>query len=172
MHAYLLPVAALLLPHAAVLAQPAEVVHTLPVSGKVTNGDDRLAGCRVIVYKGNDMVAEQVTGKSGKFALGVPLGDQYALEFKAEGFIAKRIIVDTRADVPAEELVFVPLDMVVGMLAASKYTGADTDALDMPFAIVRFNPRTKAFEDDLQYTRDMMRTNGALLLMAGRANKD
>jgi hypothetical protein len=170
MRAYLLPVTAFMLLHSMLNAQ--SQVHTLPVHGRVTNGDAKLPGCLILVYKGNEVVAEQVTGKSGKFALGIPVGDQYALEFKIDGYVPKRIIVDTRADVPAEELVFAPLDMVVGMMAASKYAGADTDALDMPFAIVRFNPKTKAFEDDLEYTRGMMRTNGSLLLMAGRAGKD
>lgn len=172
MRVYLLPVAAFLLLNSALNAQSTAPVHTIPVHGRVTSGDAKLPGCMILVYKGNEVVAEQLTGKSGKFALGIPVGDQYALEFKIDGYVPKRIIVDTRADVPAEELVFVPLDMVVGMMAASKYEGADTDVLDMPFAIVRFNPKTKAFEDDLEYTRSMMRTNGSLLLMAGRAGKD
>lgn len=172
MHVYLFPVAALMLLNGALSARASDPGHVLPVHGRVISGDAKLPGCLILVYKGNDVVAEQVTGKSGKFALGIPVGDQYALEFRVDGYIPKRIIVDTRADVPADDLVFIPLDMVVGMMPASKYEGADTDALDMPFAIVRFNPKTKVFEDDLAYTRDMMRTNGSLLLMAGRAGKD
>jgi hypothetical protein len=62
--------------------------------------------------------------------------------------------------------------MTMSMLPASKYEGADTDALDFPFAIVRWNKQAMAFVQDQQYTADMMRTNGAALLQAGRTSKD
>jgi len=55
------------------------------------------------------------------------------------------------------------------MMPASKYNGADTDELDFPFAIVAWDKRAQAFVQDREYTTDMMRTNGALLLMSGRA---
>ena len=61
--------------------------------------------------------------------------------------------------------------MAMNMLPSSKYEGADTDELDFPFAIVKYDRGAKAFIQDQQYTADMMRTNGALLLMSGRAGK-
>ncbi len=145
--------------------------HVLPVNGRITDGEKKLAGCQIQVFRENELLAEQVTDKTGKFNVGLEVGDQYGIVFQREGFVPKRIIVDTRAELPKGELVFEPLDMEVSMLKAEKYDGADTDALDFPFAIVRWDKRTKTFAQDQQYTMDMMRTNGALLLMAGRTNK-
>lgn len=145
--------------------------HFLPVSGRVTDGERKLEGCEIITYLGNERIHSFTTDRSGRFEVGVGLNAQYGIEFRKPGFVPKRIIVDTRSDLAPEELLFIPLDMDVSMLAAEKYEGADTDALDFPFAIVRFDKKTHAFVQDRAYTTDMMRTNGALLLMAGRARQ-
>ncbi|MCW5899914.1 MAG: carboxypeptidase regulatory-like domain-containing protein [Flavobacteriales bacterium] len=143
----------------------------LPITGRITDGDKKLEGCHIAVYRENDLVGEQTTDKTGKFKVGLPVGETYGIVFQREGFVPKRILVDTRAELPKGELVFEPLDMEVSMLASSKYDGTDTDALDFPFAIVSWDKRVKAFTQDEKYTRDMMRTNGALLLMAGRSTR-
>jgi hypothetical protein len=80
-------------------------------------------------------------------------------------------VVDTHAETPEENLVFIPLHMDLSLLVADKYAGADTDVLDFPFAMVRYDKRAKAFVQDAQYTTDMQRANGAALLMAGRSSK-
>lgn len=144
----------------------------LEVAGRITDGEKKLQGCAVVVYDGNDVVGEQVTDKAGRFNMGLGLGKEFAVVFSKEGFLPKRILVDTRADLPKEVLGIPPLQMEMSMLPASKYEGADTDVLDFPFAIVRFDKRTMSFAQDQQYTVGMMRTNGALLLMAGRAGRD
>lgn len=38
--------------------------------------------------------------------------------------------------------------------------------------MVKFNRTSMAFEQDVEYTMGMQRTNGALLLMAARAGKN
>lgn len=144
----------------------------LEITGRITDGEKKLQGCEVVVYEGNDVVGKQMTDKAGKFGMGLDLGKEFAVVFSKEGFLPKRILVDTRANLPKEVLGIPPLQMEMSMLPASKYEGADTDVLDFPFAIVRFDKRTMSFAQDQQYTVDMMRTNGALLLMAGRAGKD
>jgi hypothetical protein len=80
-------------------------------------------------------------------------------------------VVDTRAEIAEENLVFIPLQMDLSLLVAEKYDGADTDVLDFPFAMVSYDKRAKAFVQDAQYTTDMQRANGAALLMAGRSSK-
>lgn len=143
----------------------------LPITGRITDGEKRLEGCEVLVYDGNDMVGRQVTDRSGRFNLGMGLGKEFAIEFRKEGFLPKRVLVDTRAELPKDLVEIAPLEMEMSMLTASKYEGADTDMLDFPFAIVKYDKRAMAFIQDQQYTADMMRTNGALLLMSGRSEK-
>ncbi len=143
----------------------------LEIVGRITDGEKKLAGCQVIVYEGNDVVGEQLTDKSGRFGLGLGLNKEFAVVFQKEGFLPKRMLVDTRAKIPAEVVAIAPIDMEMSMLVADKYEGADTDVLDFPFAIVSWNRQAGAFVQDQQYTVDMMRANGAALLQAGRSVK-
>jgi len=152
-----------------VQAQPEALV--LPINGRVSNGDHKLEGCSVLTYKGNDLIGNQVTDRSGRFGMVLGLGEEFAIEFRKEGFLPKRILVDTKGELPKDLLEIAPIEMAMNMLPSSKYEGADTDELDFPFAIVKYDRGAKAFIQDQQYTADMMRTNGALLLMSGRAGK-
>jgi hypothetical protein len=150
-------------------AQPEQLA--LPINGRVSDGDHKLEGCSVLTYKGNDLVGDQVTDRSGRFGMVLGLGEEFAIEFRKEGFLPKRVLVDTRGELPKDLVEIAPIEMAMSMLPTSKYEGADTDELDFPFAIVRYDRGAKAFVQDQQYTVDMMRTNGALLLMSGRAGK-
>ncbi|MBK9175211.1 MAG: hypothetical protein IPM46_02505 [Flavobacteriales bacterium] len=143
----------------------------LEITGRITDGQKKLEGCSVIVYEGNDVVGRQQTDKNGRFGLGLGLQKEFAIVFEKEGFLPKRVLVDTHAKIPAEVLSIAPIDMEMSMLVESKYEGADTDVLDFPFAIVKWDRRLLAFTQDYQYTADMMRANGAALLQAGRAVK-
>ncbi len=154
------------------LAQAANDERILEIEGRITDGEKKLAGCEVVVYEGNEVVGRQVTDKNGRFGLGLGLNKEFALVFQKEGFLPKRVLVDTRAKVPAEMIGIPPLEMAMSMLPASKYEGGDTDVLDFPFAIVRWNKQAMAFVQDQQYTAGMMRANGAALLQAGRTTKD
>lgn len=164
--------AALCLPHPAdAQKDDQDLEYLLPVSGRITDGENRLDGCRIVTYDGNEALSEVTTDKNGKFEVALKLDRQYGLEFHKEGFVPKRIVIDTRAEVPAEHLAYVPLVMDISMLAVEKYQGVDTDVLDFPFAIVRYNKVVDAFVQDQEYTMGMQRANGALLLMAARAEK-
>lgn len=143
----------------------------LEVTGRITDGEKKLEGCSVVVYEGNEVVGDQKTDKSGGFGLGLGLNKEFAVVFQKEGFLPKRVLIDTRAKIPADLAALPPVEMEMSMLRADKYEGADTDVLDFPFAIVSWNRSLLAFVQDQQYTVDMMRANGAALLQAGRSVK-
>ena len=142
----------------------------LIIDGKVTDGENKLANTEVILYKGNEKVSTQKTDKSGKFHAELDLQENYSLEFRSEGFVAKRIAVDTHMPKPKEDQYFelAPIVMDVSMLERKRYDGANTDDLDFPFAMVKFDKKQMAFAQDIEYTMGMQRVNGALLLMAAR----
>ncbi len=154
----------------AAIAQQVDT-RTLEITGRITDGEKKLAGCEVIVYDGNEVVGTQVTDKNGRFGLGLGLQKEFAIVFQKEDFISKRMLVDTRAKIPVDLEHLVPMDLEMSMLPASKYDGADTDVLDFPFAIIKWNRQLLAFAQDQQYTAGMMRANGAVLLQAGRSVK-
>ena len=144
---------------------------TLGIAGQITDGQKKLQGCSVIIYEGNEIVGQQLTDKSGKFGFALGLDKEFAVVFSKDGFQAKSILVNTHAKLPADIIAIAPIDMDLSLLPASKYEGVDTDVLDFPYSIVKFDKRVMAFTQDQQYTSGMMRTNGALLLQSGRATK-
>lgn len=155
-----------------VLAQAPEDI-PLEVYGRITDGENKLPGCLVLVFKGNEQVGAITTDKGGKFDVRLALNGDYALELRKEGFAPKRILIDTHMPKLREdaEVVIAPIGMDISLLEKVKYTGVNTDELDFPFAIVRWSKRDMAFTQDPAYTIDMQRTNGAILLMAARAEK-
>ncbi len=145
----------------------------MQVDGRITDGENKLAGAEVVAYKGNEIVGTVKTDKAGRFKLLMEMNEHYALEFRQTGFVAKRIAVDTHMPKPkpGQEYELVPLDITISLLEKARYDGAPTDDLDFPFALIKFNKRTLTFEQDADYTMGMQRTNGALLLMAARSEK-
>ncbi|MBK9286811.1 MAG: hypothetical protein IPN38_03770 [Flavobacteriales bacterium] len=142
----------------------------LEVYGRITDGENKLDKCQIIVYKENERVGELTTDKSGKFDVALAINETYSLELRKEGFAAKRIVIDTHMPPLKEdvELTIAPIGMDISLLEKSKYDGANTDDLDFPFAIVKWSKGQAAFVQDQEYTIGMQRTNGAILLMAAR----
>lgn len=159
--------------HTAAIAQEegSSDEYRLSVGGRITDGENKLEGCQIVAYRENERLDTIRTGKNGRFDLFLKLNESYSLEFSMPGFVPKRIVIDTHADVPEEHLLTVPLVMDISMLEVAKYQGVDTDVLDFPFAIVRYDKRVDAFVQDQDYTMGMQRANGALLLMAARTVK-
>lgn len=145
----------------------------LPVSGRVTDGENKMADCRIVLYKGNEPVSSYVTDKSGKFEMPLDLGEVWGIEFVKEGFVAKRMVFDTHMPrMPKDaEILIAPISMEVSLLERARYDGANTDELDFPFAMVKWNKSQQTFAQDQEYNMGMQRTNGALLLMAARSDK-
>jgi len=155
----------------ATTASVAQQVAMLPVQGRITDGESKLEGCRVVLLKGNVPVDTITTNKNGKFEHLLEIGQDHALVFLKEGFVPKRVVIDTRFPEDPTDIVFEPLVMDISLLAEDKYTGVDTDVLDFPFAIIRYDRKMGGFAQDQAYSMGMQRANGALLLMAARAGK-
>jgi hypothetical protein len=143
----------------------------LPIMGRITDGETKLEGCEVITYRDNERVGSITTDKSGKFALGLAMNRSFSIEFRKAGFVPKRVQIDTQFPKAVDDLYFEPLVMDIGMLAEAKYNGVSTDELDFPFARIRYDEKAGIFAQDPEWTMGMQRTNGALLLMAGRVEK-
>lgn len=143
------------------------------VDGRITDGENKLVGAEVVLFKGNEQIVVVKTDKGGRFGFKLDMNEDYGMEFRHEGFVPKRIAIDTRLPKPkpGQEYELVPLDITISLLEKQRYNGAPTDDLDFPFALIKFNKRTLAFEQDAEYTMGMQRTNGALLLMAARSEK-
>lgn len=146
---------------------------SLPVSGRVTDGENKMAGCEIVLYKNNERLSSLTTDKSGKFQVQLDLNETWGIEFHKEGFVAKRMVFDTHLPKMSKdaELIIEPMAMEISMLERARYEGANTDELDFPFAMVKWDKGMGTFAQDQEYTMGMQRTNGALLLMAARSEK-
>ena len=146
----------------------------LRVDGRVTDGENKLAGAEVIVYKGNDPVEKIIADKGGRFRVWLEMDASFGFEFCHKGFVSKRLAFDTHLPKAGKGQVFdpIPMGIEVSLLEKARFDGAPTDDLDFPFAFIRFNKKTLTFEPDVEYTMGMQRVNGALLLMAARSEKE
>lgn len=169
----LFSVPSLLVSQGAAAQDYAKALGLLTVDGRITDGENKLADADAVLFKDNVQVALATTSKSGRFTLQLEINANYGIEFRHLGFVAKRIAIDTHIlkPKPGQEFELVPIDMNISLLDHARYDGAPTDDLDFPFALIKFNRKSMAFEQDAEYTMGMQRTNGALLLMAARADK-
>ena len=158
--------------NSAVAQERADPRGPLEIEGRISDGENKLGNSTVVTYKGNDRIDSITTDKNGKFRALLALNDKFSFEFRHDGFVPKRIMIDTHMPKPRpdEEVELIPIVMDVSMLEHARYDGANTDDLDFPFAFIKYNRKTFMFEQDIEYTMDMQRTNGALLLMAARAD--
>ena len=78
-----------------IAAQDKEEGTTLEIYGRLTDGENKLPGCQVTVFKENDTVGSFPTDKGGKFEVALALNATYSIEFQKEGFAPKRIVIDT-----------------------------------------------------------------------------
>lgn len=169
----LIPVS-VMITHPVIRAQDyATNLEPMLVDGRITDGENKLPGAEVVLFRGNEIMATTKTDKGGRFGFKLDMNADYAMEFRQEGFVPKRIAIDTRLPKPrpGQEYELVPLDITISLLEKERYNGAPTDDLDFPFALIKFNKKTLTFEQDVEYTMGMQRTNGALLLMAARSEK-
>lgn len=146
-----------------------ETITTLETGGKITNGEKNLEGVAVYALIDNVRVDSMVTKANGKFGLMLALQKEHMLEFRKPGYVSKRVLIDLRMKVrPNAEVVLAPIDMDISLLDEAFYKGADTDVLDFPSAIVRWDKGLNGFAMDHEYTMGMARANGSVLLMAAR----
>lgn len=153
---------------ASVFAQDQEET-ALEVAGRITDGEKNLEGVHVYAMIENMRMDSLKTTANGKFAMLLDLQKEHMLEFKKDGYVVKRMLIDLRVKAkPGQELIVAPIDMDISLLSEEYYEGADTDVLDFPSAIVRWNKTTSGFAMDHEYTMGMARANGSVLLMAAR----
>lgn len=146
-----------------------ETITSLETGGKITDGEKNLDGVTVYALIDNVRVDSMTTKANGKFGLMLALQKEHMLEFRKAGYVSKRVLIDLRMKVrPTAEVVLAPIDMDISLLDEAHYEGADTDVLDFPSAIVRWDKGLNGFAMDHEYTMGMARANGSVLLMAAR----
>ena len=144
----------------------------LTIVGKVVYDKDRIEGCSVKVYQGNDLIHDMVTSKSGKYEAELEIGHQYMFHFQKEGYLNKMFAVDAENNIPKHHNGFPAYPVNVIMIPMERFTGVDMDHLEFPFALVRYSKRMQMFDNDPKYTQNMKRAISAAMLQSGRLARE
>jgi len=143
----------------------------LPVLGRVVYDKQRIEGCSVQVYKGNELILDVLTDKSGRYRADLELGYEYSFRFSKAGYLNKLFAVDAKNGLPKEVTAYPPFTVNIIMLPLERFEGVDMDLLEFPFALVKYNKRVASFDNDPKYTQNMSRAIAAAMLQSSRSKK-
>ena len=113
-------------------------------------GDNVLKGANIRLYKGNSMI-EEIAKSTSIVQLTLEEGNYYTLEVVLNGFLTKRIVINTDlldAEIKREEYRFeVELERSADY---DKYSDTE-DVYDYPRAIIEFDTNTRLFKANEEY---------------------
>lgn len=118
--------------------------------GDVYIGEVKAKNVTISLYERNDVISSYTTSKNGQFVLDLERNKYYIVEFSKEGYVTKRVLIDTRIESdslnPKDEFNF---DV---FLIKSK-PNVDYSVLDFPMAIIQFQYNKERFDFDPKYTK-------------------
>jgi len=111
----------------------------LTIKGVTTDGmfenSENLLDVSIYIYEYNDIIATYNCNENGEFDFTIPTNSYITIEFNKEGFITKRILVDTDTDLYIKKKkVF---DFEVTLLKDEN--GIEIGDMDFPMAIIRYD---------------------------------
>src|SRR5262245_3108717 len=68
----------------------------LTIHGQIATAEGSVKGAYVLLFAGEQLLDSAGVGGDGGFAADLPVNIQYVLEVHQAGFMAKRIVMDTR----------------------------------------------------------------------------
>ena len=120
--------------------------------GRIFLENARGNGVTVRLYDDNSLISSYNTDKKGKFTLGAPSAKHYTLEFEKDGFVTKRVIINTRKVYLAKGRVE---DFDFNVYLIKEEIDVDYSILDFPIALIEYKKSIKSFDYNKKYTRQM-----------------
>ena len=125
--------------------------HFLDLKGRIMVGKKSLAGTLVTIYADTGMTVVQKVEADGKgyVAFHLPVQREYTMKISKQGYVTKRVSIDTR----------MPRDYEIGDYFFEfsvdlflEIEGVDVSILKFPVAKIFFNTFNKGFDYDFNYT--------------------
>ena len=148
-------------------------VSTLVITQNESDGDDiytfygrvfleNAKGGEVTVnlYDDNTVISTFTTEKNANFAIGAPIAKHYTVEFVKEGFVIKRVIINTKQVYKSKERVEV-FDFNVHLIREEQEV--DYSILNFPMALIECKKSLKRFDYNKKYTRQMHKPQNKLI---------
>lgn len=117
--------------------------------------NQKMANAEVVIYKNGAPYKKLTTDDKGRLFVQVPLGVDYKVEFKKNGYVTKHIIIDTK-NIPSEDASYgFEYPMEVNLF--EDIPEIDFSILQKPVAILKFDNKTGFFEYDKDYTNSILK---------------
>ncbi len=116
-----------------------------------------LGGAQIALYQGATLVQKVQSDAYGDFTINVPGNGEYILVVSYPGYNTKKFYVNTKGvpeDIADDR--FKPTFAIGGFIMAKAFPGVDYGQLQQPLVRVVWQPRSKKFDDDEQYTEQML----------------
>lgn len=125
------------------------------VDGDMKDGFTDMSNAFVIVYSGGQKVKRIDASSSGKFEFDLEFGKDYVLEFRKQYYATKKVDILLGA-VTAEMIDIGCRPGPVQVTMIKKVDGIDYSVLDKPVGKIFFEPESKCFDWDADYTLRVM----------------
>lgn len=115
-------------------------------SGSVKNGEIKL-------YEKGNFIKSIEVDRSGKFKIDLDLNKDYIFEFSSEGYVTKKISINTEVPEGFENKTFTPIYFAVELF--NQYKGVNTLVFTQPVGIIKFYRQIGDFDYDVNYSSEI-----------------
>jgi hypothetical protein len=124
-------------------------IYSLELTGVIRDCDDNCLNKVVVnVYRDSVLYLSVTSRHNGKCDIKIPLDGKYTVIFSKEGYVSKKIIVDSEIPFSKRR----EYKLFFKLFLFEKVEGVDTSLFDSPVAYVMFN-QFRHFDYDDTYTR-------------------
>jgi len=124
------------------------------VYGAIKSGNKKCEDALVLVYKGNELVASQITRKDGKFQVYLGFQENYSIQVHMNGMLSKTVSFDTHSAVDPGAFSF---ECDFQLTPKELFEGQDLDILEFPVAFLFYSDEEESFVLNEVYTGNYRR---------------
>lgn len=128
--------------------------------GEIIIANADLDNVTVRLYEGNEIIQTYITDESGMFEMKLQLGGQYTFEIIKEGYITKRVQVNTKHENRIKGKIE---DFAFYCELIPHRDWIDSSQLDFPITIIQLNERRGKFQYVSSYTKMMNKEQDKIL---------
>ncbi len=137
----------------------------LPLLVSVTASGSGCGHFNVVLFKGNERVAELPPTKHSAFQLDLDLNEHFSVRVEKQGYREKTISIDTH--VPEGVIADEPVAYTVDLEPLDRFAHADPFYLDFPCGLIQWNEADARFDHNEPYLTDIQLK---IALLATQAN--
>jgi hypothetical protein len=127
--------------------------YILEVKGQVSNYGIDVTNAYIILFCNNQIIENKMVER-GKFSLKLKSNNYYVLEVRSEGFLPKRIVLNTN-DVPdniSEKHIY---EIILDLVPVELVKLVDHTELDFPYAVITYDKAKGYFMHNQKYAAKM-----------------